>query len=109
MAGPDLVHVDRQLGKPPDECARRAGVVEVDVREEDRADVAQAQIPLAQSGFQRRQHRRRARVHERDAAFHVEEAAGEDAVGAEEREVEGVDGVVGHAAGQSERSGPSGP
>src|SRR6185436_20450276 len=65
-----------------------AGVIEVDVREQHRAQIADAYSRLAQPGPQHRQRRRGARVDERGPAGAVEDDGRDDPRHAEEVQVE---------------------
>src|SRR3954470_9347639 len=64
MRSADLGHPDREAGMPPDERARGARVVEVDMRKEQVADIRQLEAVLAQSPHERFERRGRATVEE---------------------------------------------
>ena len=56
-----------------------SGVIEVDVREQQVADVTQLEATLREAGPERRDAARRAAVEERRAVVRVEQVAGDDA------------------------------
>ena len=88
MWRPSLVHVNPNGRILLHQHAGSAGVVEVDVRQQDAADVAQRHARLRQSSAEHRQRRGRAGVDDRHAVDAVQDAGGNDARRAEEFEIE---------------------
>jgi hypothetical protein len=71
-----------------DKHPRRAGVVEVDVREEQVADVAELEPALAQPLLQRRDAGGRPAVEERETVLGLQQIGADDTLAAEVEEVE---------------------
>ena len=90
MRRADLGDVHLQRGVLPHERACGAGVVEVDVREKEVADVAQLEPSLGEAGLQGRDARRRAAVVERQPVVGLEGVAPD---GAGQALVEKVDRI----------------
>jgi hypothetical protein len=84
---PDLAHVDRQLPVLPRERPRSAGVIEVDVREKEVPQVAEAEPVARQRGLERGQTRARPTVDERRLVA-GQQVRGDDPGVPEEEEVE---------------------
>ena len=75
MRRADLRDVHLQRRVLAHERAGGAGVVEVDVREEQMADVAELEVALREPGLQRRNARRRPAVVEREAVVGLDDVA----------------------------------
>src|SRR5439155_26218864 len=73
MRRADFRHVYLQARVPPDERSRRAGVVEVDVRQEQVPDVLQREAARGEPRLERLEARARAAVEEREAVVGVDE------------------------------------
>ena len=71
------------------EHARGARVVEVDVREQEMADVGQLQAARRETGFERVDARRRPAVEQRRPVRRVEEIARDNALATEMEQVDG--------------------
>jgi hypothetical protein len=82
--GAALVHVDFHAGDTLDDRAARAGVIEMNVREQDGADVAQREAALAQPAFERGQTRRRTRIDQRDAVGALQDRGARSRAGCRE-------------------------
>ena len=80
------VHLQRRV--LADEDARRAGMVEVDVAEQQMADVGERKPAVGKPGLQRVDRRRGAAVEERGPVVGVEEVARDDPLAAEVVEVD---------------------
>ena len=87
MRRPDLADVDEQARVLTDERARRSGVVEVDVGEDEMAQVPDLEPVLGQSGAERLQAARGPAVHQRGLGARVE-VRGDDTLATEMLEVE---------------------
>jgi hypothetical protein len=74
--------VDLEAGMLPDQRSRGAGVVEVDVAQEEVADVREREVAFSETAFECRDPRRRAAVMEREAVLGLYEVAADDASGA---------------------------
>ena len=88
------VHLQRRV--LADECPGRAGVVEVDVAEQQVPDVGQREAAVGEARLQRVDRRRGAAVEERRPVVGVEQVARDDPLAAEVVE---VDGLRGHPRG----------
>ncbi len=88
MRGADLRHVHLQLGVLADEHARRARVVEVDVREEQVPHVAELESALGQAGLQRGQADRGPAVLQRGPVLGLEQVGADHSLAAEVVQVE---------------------
>src|SRR5215210_291675 len=88
MGGADLRDMNAQLRVAPNENARRPGVVEMDVREQQVADVRQPEPAFAEPLLERTQAARRPAVEERRPVDGVEQVDADDALVALEAEVE---------------------
>jgi hypothetical protein len=84
----DLGDVDLETRVLPDEDARGARMVEVDVAEEEVADVGERKPALGEALLERREIARRAAVEERGPVLGLEQVAADDALGAEVVEVD---------------------
>ena len=73
MRSPDLGDPDRQVGVLPDERPGGAGVVEMDVREQQMADVGQLDPVLVEALDEPRQGRRRTAVLESEPVGRLEQ------------------------------------
>jgi hypothetical protein len=83
-----LVHVDAQRRILAHQRAGRAGVIEVNVRQQNRPHVGHRDARRCQPGAQRRQRARRSRVDDRDAAGTVQDDRGDDAFDAVEVQIQ---------------------
>jgi len=86
----DLGDVDLELGLLPDERAGGAGVVEMDVAEEQVVDVGEREPAPREASLQCRDGGGRAAVEEREAVVGLDQVAADDALGAEVVEVDEV-------------------
>jgi hypothetical protein len=84
----DAGDVHLQAGVLSDEDPSRSGVVEVDVREEQVAKVAELDAPIPEACPESVHARRRPAVEERGAVRRVEQVGADDALGAEVVEVD---------------------
>src|SRR5439155_22327611 len=78
----DLRHVHLQVRMPPHEGPRRAGVIEMDVREQDVADIAERRSAFTQSALEVSEARSRAAVEEGGAVLRLQEVRADDALDA---------------------------
>ncbi len=99
VPGAQVVDVHGHARHPSDNRPRRAGVVEMDVREQQRPDVAELVIERRQSAFECREARGRSGIHQDDAAADGNHRRRDDAGPSLELQIDGR----GHAA--SRRSG----
>jgi hypothetical protein len=83
-----LVHVDANVGLLVHDGTGRPGVIEVDVRQHDRAHVGQTNARLLQPRAQRRQRAGRPGIDQRHAAGTVEDNGRDDARHPEEVHVD---------------------
>jgi hypothetical protein len=84
----DLGDVDLETRVLPNEDTRGAGVVEVDVAEEEVADVGRREPARREALLECREIARRAAVEERRPVLGLEQVAADDALGAEVVEVD---------------------
>ena len=82
------MHVDAKRRVLARQRAGDAGMIEVDVGQEDRADVGDLDAAAREATAQRRQRGRRTRIDQRGAACAVQDHRCDDAVHAEEIEVD---------------------
>ncbi len=92
-----LVHINPQRGIVAHERAGRAGMIQVDVREQQRRDVAHRQPGGRKGRVQGRERARRSRVDDRRAAGSMKERSGHDPGARQEVQV-----AVGHTGSESE-------
>ncbi len=83
-----LVHEHRDVRVRADDRAGRAGVIEVDVRQQDVAHVVPAHAVLLQAELERGQTRRRPGIDDRDASVGLHDAARDRVRAAEELEID---------------------
>ena len=83
-----LVDVHAQLRVLAHQRPRDARVIEVDVRQQNRAQIGDADARALELGAQRRQRAGRAGVDERDPAGAINDHGGDDARGAQEMQIE---------------------
>lgn len=88
MGRSDLGHVNLEGRVLPDEGARGAGMVEVDVAEQEMANVRQLEAPVCKPLLERLHIGRRPAVEERKAVVRLEQVAADDPLGAEVVEVD---------------------
>ena len=88
------MHVDADTGHALDNRAGGAGVIEMDMRQQHRANIAQREAAIAQSALEHGQARRRARIDQRDAVGALQDRGRDHARAASEME---IDVVVRHS------------
>jgi hypothetical protein len=82
VRGADLCYMDLELRVAPDEDAGGAGMVEVDVAEQEVPDVRERQAALFEPSLERGDAARGPAVEEREAVVGLEEVAPDDVLGA---------------------------